>query len=706
LYGVLAVPFFVGATAITVALMEAGERVGSLYAWNMIGSGAGGLLAIALLYPLKPEDALVATVIPALPGALLALLKRSHPRPGRSTGVPRVPVRRPSRPLPWSTAILLLVGTVVVLWQPPWDVQITPFKGLPQIESFPDAERVGEAWGPTGSVAAVRAPAFHHAPGLSLASLEALPEQIALFVDGETAGAATIWEGDPASVAFLDWLPSNAPYAIDSIGSVLVLGSGDGLQVLSALAQGVERVTAVELVGPLVKLADQVVDPTSRVYADPRVETVVGDARAFAARTTQRFDLVVLAASGTFAVGASGIHGTGESYLETVEAYEQFLALLEPGGTLAVTRWLRTPPRDNVKLIFTVDEALRATGVELSRDVMAFLRSWATGTLLIRPDGFGSADLQDLLAFTEPRLFDLDWPVPADPVLQHNVLDRSVYREALEAASRGEIAADRFMTEYAFDVSPATDDRPYFGQFLRLTSLPALLAEERAAWLPVAEWGYLAVFATLLQSGLLSLVLLGIPVWVLTRSGGAGSPHLLRTAAYFWAIGFGFIFVELAAIQRLGLVLGHPVLAASATLATLLIFSGIGSGLSDRIPVKRTATACALVAFLAFLTGLVADHAGALVAFPLPVRASAALVLLAIPGVLMGAPFPMGLRTLAPEPTSLAWAWAANSVASVIGASLATLLAMEIGGSGLIMAGAGFYALAAVVAGGTSAQPN
>ena len=689
-YACLALPFFVGGSAITIALMEAGERVGGLYAWSMVGSGLGGVLAIGLLYLLAPEDALAATVVPTLPVALVVLLE--EPGQASSSRIRRYGARVAALALG-----LLLVASLV---RSPWTVAITPFKGLPQVEAFPDARRIGEAWDPTGWATAVRAPAFHHAPGLSLMFGESLPEQVGLFVDGETSGGATEWGGDPGRVTFLDWLSSSAPYAIGSPRSVLVLGAGDGLQVMNALAHGAERITAVELVGPLVELADAVVDPASRVYEHPRVRTVVGDARTFAARTSERFDLIVLAASGTFAAGASGIHGTGENYLETVEAYRQFLTLLEPGGVLSVTGWLRTPPRDNVKLILTVSEALRALGVDRPGEATAFLRSWATGTLLVRPDGWGREALERLRAFAEPRLFDVDWPMGLESAEAHNVLDRPVFREALQAAAEGPEAAARFADAYSFDVTPATDDRPYFGRFLRLGSLPALLGEERGAWLPVAEWGYLAVLATLVQSGVLSLLLLGVPVLVLTRAAGDERPKLLTTAVYFWAIGFGFMFVELATIQRLGLVLGHPVLAASVTLAALLVFSGVGSTISDRIPVRGTAWACTVVALVAALFALVADQAGALVSLSLPLRASAALLVVAVPGLLMGAPFPMGLRKLAPEPTALAWAWAANGVASVIAASLATLLAVEIGGRGLILTGAACYLVAGAVARG------
>lgn len=739
LYACLALPFFVGAGAITLALMRAGPSVGHLYAWNMVGSGFGGLLAIGLLFPFPPDQALAATIVPTLPVAAAGLLELAssrgrgrRPTPPGPTSTGRATVGRLGA---WAGAAMLCAGVVLAAVRPPWTLSITSFKGLPQVEAFQGATRVGERWGPTGWVTGVRTPAFHHAPGLSLGFQGELPEQVALFVDGETAGGVTVLDAETAGsteadqtgapmegARFLDWLPSAAPYALGRPASVLVLGSGDGLQVLSALTHGAERVTAVELVEPLVRLADEVVEEESRVYSHPRVRTVLGDARGFAARTDERYDLIVLTASGTFAAGASGVHGTGENYVETVEAYRRYLELLEPGGTLAVTRWLRTPPRDNVKLIFTVDEALRRSGVAVGEQNRAFLRSWATATLLVRPDGFDPEALDRLRAFATSRLFDVDWPVAdggsldadaaaggavaSDQVdagprivggaVQHNVLERPVFREALQAANEGEDVARRFRSAYAFDVSPATDDRPYFGQFLRLTSLPALLAEERGAWLPVAEWGYLAVVATLVQSGLLSLLLLGLPVVVLARSGEK-EVRIGRTALYFGAVGFGFIFLELAIIQRLGLVLGHPVFATSATLGALLVFSGLGSAGSDRVPVGYTGIACAAVAVSALVLGVGSGAAEAFVSLPLPARAAAALAVLAVPGVLMGVPFPLGLRKLAPEAAPLAWAWAANGVASVMGASAATLLAMEVGGSGLLIAGGVCYLAAAGV---------
>ncbi len=82
---------------------------------------------------------------------------------------------------------------------------------------------------------------------------------------------------------------------------------------------------------------------------------------------------------------------------------------------------------------------------------------------------------------------------------------------------------------------------------------------------------------------------------------------------------------------------------------------------------------------------------------PFSMRAAASLTLVAVPGTLMGLPFPLGLRSLASQEGGVAWAWAVNGIASVLGASLAIVLAMEVGGGGLLLVGSACYGCAAVI---------
>ena len=632
---VLALPFCAGTAAVILAMLARPEATPALYAANLGGSGAGALLALALL---------------------------------------RLP--------------------------PPWTQRVSPFKALPQVEAYPDAHRAGESWGPLGWVVAVQTPAFHYAPGLSLAFRGPLPPQAALFVDGELAGGATAWHGDVAAAAFLDWLPAAAAYRVVRPRNVLVLGAGPGLEVLSALVHGAHRVVAVELDPAVIGLTRRLLDAASDVYRDPRVELVLGDARSFVAHTPERFDLIVLSPGEPFGTAAAGLHALAEDYLTTVEALHAYLGRLRPGGVLVMTRWVRAPPRDDVKMILTAGAALRAAGQASVGSRLVCLRSWATATALLRPAGFGAADVAALRDFATSRLLDADWlagpPPPDVPVF--NRATQPLAREAAQASAWGPDSAAAVAARYAFDVRPATDDRPYFSHFIRFTTLGRLLTLGAANWLPYAEWGYVAVLATVLQGALVAAILMLVPAAVLAWRGPSGGTRLEVTGTYFGAIGLGYLSVEMAFVQQLQLLLGHPVYAVTAAVAGFLVFSGVGSLGLGRL--TRAWKAAAAVAALVLLELAVAP---AIVrsAQPLGLAARAAVgvgVLMPL-AVAMGAPFPIGLRALAADrPGALAWAWAVNGFASVIAAGLATLVAVEWGWRWVLLGGATCYAVAAIAA--------
>lgn len=632
---VLALPFLAGTASVILAMLARSDAVPALYGANLAGSGAGALLALLLL-------------------------------------------RIPS----------------------PWPPRPSPFKALPQVEAYPDARRAGERWGPLGWVVAVRTPAFHYAPGLSLAYRGPLPAQAALFVDGELAGGATDWRGDTALAAFLDWLPAAAAYRVVRPRTVLVLGAGPGLEVLAALVHGARRVVAVELNPDVIELTRVVLDASSDVYRDSRVELVVGDARSVVAHTRERFDLVVLSPGEPFGTAAAGLHALGEDYLTTVQALRAYLDHLEPGGALAMTRWIRAPPRDDVRMILTAAAALRSGGDTAVGGGLICLRSWATSTTLVRPRGFDAADLARVRDFAASRLLDADWLAgaapPGAPVF--NRVEEPAAREAAAAAARGADSAAAMAGRYAFDVRPPTDDRPYFSHFLRFGTLRRLLALGAASWLPFAEWGYLAVLATVLQGALVAAILMLVPAAVLASARPSGGVSLGAIGTYFGAIGLGYLAVEMAFVQQLQLLLGHPVYAVTAAVAGFLAFSGAGS-----LRLGRLATAWKAAAAVAAMVLLELAVAPAITrgAQPLGLTARAAIgVAVLMPlAFFMGAPFPAGLRVLtAGRPGALAWAWAANGFASVIAAGVATLCAVGWGWRWVLLGGAACYVAAALAA--------
>ncbi len=669
-YLLLALPFGFSGAAILLALTGAGQRPGLVYGASFGGAALGAAGALAASAALAPAQSV----------ALPALLAAAGPLVARRSAVP--------------IATGLVVGALAVMV--PWRLAIHPSKALPQVAAFPEAERLYQSPGTAGWVVAVRAPAFRFAPGLSLAYRGAFPRQDALFVDADLAGAVTDWS-DSAAARILAWVPAALPFALgDPPRHVLVIGNAAGLDVPAALALGAARVTAVDLHPRLVRAA------RAPRFERGRVRWIVGDARAHVARTAERYDRIAIGPAGGPGAGSGGLHALQEDFLHTVDAYAAYLTRLTDGGVLAITRWLELPPRSSVRVVLTAAAALRRRGTAPERSLVV-ARSWGTVTVLVKPAGFAAAELAALEAWAASRWYDLDWrPGTTAPVSRFNLLDDPVLFTAARAAVTSEAAAREFAAGYPFRVAPATDARPYPHQFVGPVAWRAFAGRSRGDWVPFAEWDYVGLVATLAQSALLGAALIVAPVVVTharrrlrgAERGGA------RLVVYFVAIGLAYLAAEMAAIQQLTLLLGHPVYAVTAVLGVMLACSGLGSVWSDRLAADVAAPVCLVIALLAALLAIaLLPTVHAVQAAPLAVRAVVAVVVLAPVATLMGAPFPLGLRALAGGAgPRAAWAWAANGAASAVAAPLAALVALEAGSQLLLGGAAASYAVAAAAA--------
>lgn len=675
IYLLLALPFGVAAIAILLALTLEQRRPGSVYGASFLGAGLGAVIGVAVLWVVFPVRALAVPALLAACGSFSAVWDE-----GRRMG---------------SIAGAMAILAVAAFLRPPWTLNVTPYKGLPQVEAYPDARRVAESTSPLGWVVAVEAAAFRHAPGLSLSYRGAFPKQTALFVDGELAGAASPW-GPGEGTAILDWLPSAAPYSIGGRIDVLILGAGGGMEVWNALSHGAKRVTAVELDPRLPGLGGWREDRGLPTGAE--IDWIIGDARAYVARSDEEFDLITIGPGRSFGTSGGGVHALNEDFLHTVEAYARYLERLGPQGVLAITRWIMLPPRQNLRVILTAAQALRRVAPGSLANGLVVMRSWATGTVLVKPAGFSEEELERLTVWADERRFDLDWaPGLEATAAEYNLMDEPVLYEAAAAAVAGPDSAARFAASQVFDIAPLNDARPFPHHFLRAGSLGEFFGRDRGSWLAFAEWGYLALVATLVQSLGLAALLLIVPVAIRARSE---SPHeWARLIGYFGAIGFAYLAAEIAAIQQLSLLLGHPVYAVAAVLAAFLVFSGLGSAWSDRLETQTVSFAgAALAGALLFYAAALLTLVHLLQPTHASLRLTAGLLLMAPLALGMGLPFPLGLRSVAGSGTeAVAWAWAANGFMSVVATPLAALIALEAGSRVLFLTAAFAYAAAAAL---------
>lgn len=671
----LVLPFFASGLAVGAVLAGFPHAAGSLYAASFLGAGAGALAAVAILGVLRGPSAMLAGAAVATAGA--ALLWRGLPatvRKGEAGNGHAIAERRGA-----AVSAALAVAAVLAATVAPFDLPPSPYKTLSQVLLYPDAEVVFSGWNAVVRVDVVRSASVRSAPGLSVAFPGVPPALPGLMTDGENLRGLP---GD-ADAAFTEYLSSAVAYRL-SPGRTLIVGLS--AEVLGALRHRIREITVLEDNWLVVEAAR------------PAVRTIAENPRTFLRRSRERFDLIQIPPQTSYRVVASGAYSLAEHYLYTVEAFRDYLAALAPGGVLAVTTWVQTPPSEEVRVWAAAVAALEGLAGPGPR--LVALRSMNTMTILVKPRGFDPADVAAVRTFAASRRFDITHAhgVGAAESNRYNVLPTDVHREAFAAV----LDPDRrsaFLRAYPFDVRPARDDRPFFFHFFRWSQVPQILAGLGRTWQPFGGGGYLVLVALLAVVTVLSAGLILVPLRALTPAG------LERRGAvfvYFLALGLAYLFVEIPLLQQMILVVGAPTYATASVLAGLLVASGCGSLLSSRQVPRLPAVLGALALLVLGLALVLPRILDAALGLPLPGRLAVLAAVVVPPGVLMGIPFAAGIRLLGrTAPHLIPWAWGINGCASVIGSILAAMATLEWGfrvvllAAGLVYAGAGLTAMLA-----------
>ena len=679
LYLVLSTPFFCAANAIGLALIAFRHCAGRVYAADLVGAGLGSLVLLGLLYLLWPEELLRIIAATGFVAMCLGALELR------------------ARPAVWVGAAVIGLAATIAIPTALLRFEPGPYKGLSQALLVDGTRVTLERSSPLGRVSVIESPRvpLRSAPGLSLSSTSEPPDQLGVFTDGDNLQVITAAGGDDERLAFLAETTSALAYRIAMPRTVFVPGASGGMEILRAQRLGAQLVDAVELdpqVADLLRV--EFSDYTGGLLRRPGVRLHVGDARGFLAASDGRYDLIQMSLTG--ASGGGGLGGLNEDYLHTVEAFRLYLGHLEPGGFLSITRWAQIPPRDSLKLVATVIAALESSGVSDAADRLLMIRGWQTSTLLVKNGPVTTGEVQRLREFCDALSFDVVWfpGIRTEDVNLYNQLPAPWYFDGVRALL-GPGHAD-FTAAYAFDIRPATDDRPYFQNFFRWSVLTEAWRAKDRGGMALLEAGYLLLVTTLVQALLAGLLLILLPLVLFAPLARIHRRLRWQVFAYFAGIGLAFLFVEIAFLQKLMLLVHHPTVALSLVLATFLLGAGAGSAWSSRFPTGQSRSllvgAVAGIVLLGALYGAAFDAlVGELAAWPTAARALVAAGLLAPLAFCMGMPFPLALREL-DEPL-VPWAWGINGCASVVSAALATLLAVDFGFSTVLWIALALYVL-------------
>lgn len=663
LYLVTALPFYFGGLALTLLLSRYLADVNRLYFWDLVGAGTGCLLIIVLLKVLGGITAILAIAIVGLLAAALLM-------PPETARVHRLGL--------WAVMLLLAAAGAGNLVYGYADIRFARGRYEPNL--------LWRAWNSFSRVAVYpsQSQAMDQAWGLSRTYRGPIPEQLGMVVDDTGYTTMYRWEGEKTLGFFRDNVIA-LPYYLKTAPTALVIGPGGGKDVLAALAMDAERVTAVE-VNPLIVrgVNDEFGAFTGELYRHPKVQLAVDEGRSYIRRSEQRYGIIQASAVFGRMAPSAGAFTLSENNLYTVEAFRDYWQHLTDDGILTISRFIFE--RETLRLVSLGLALLDEEGVADPGAHIAVVKERGLANFMLKRTPFTAAEIARLRELAADKEFDVVF-------LPDRRDGGGVYQRLI--ASAGSAA---FYDEFPFDISPTSDDRPFFyymykpADFAGLFSFPEKSQFEDRAVLILRN-------LLVVVSALVALFIL-LPLLLLRgkclRETGAG-----RRVLYFACLGLGFMLIEIGLLRRFILFLGHPIYSLAVILFSLLLFSGFGSLLADRC--RRGGERRPLLVVLLALVLLSNIYIFALppllqgwMAAPVLGRCLLAGLLLAPLGLLLGMPLPLGMRLFHRGGEAVAWSWGINSATSVLGTILAVVMAMNFGFAMTLLAGEAIYLLALV----------
>lgn len=687
------IPFFLGAVVIGFYLSYFQEFTPSIYGSNLFGSGAGALVALLFMFWFPAYELPVKITVVAAFAVITQLFSN-------------ISYYFSKRNVLSITAVVLslAVGIGTFLFQP--EIKVDQYKTYAHMERLSaqgDAEKVLTRFGPRAQIDVFQSERVHQTLFAGLQSTANPPSQLSLLLDGESAGG--IFNVDSLEeTVIMDFTPQSIPYRLMESPSVLLLGEITGNNIWLAKRFGAEKITVVQNNPQIIGLMkNELADSSGRIFLRPDVEVVDLKPRLFLKRNEEQFDIIQLVSGEAMTAGTQGLQSLSENYLLTTQGIGDAIQDLTPDGVVTITRGLQTPPRDNIKLFGLFAEALRHEGVENPGEHLLQARNYLAMNTMLSKNPVGEYRLSRFVAVAKDQLMDFEhYPgIQSDTLTQTNQIDGpegKSYSYFHHAAKQ--ILGDQprlFYDSWAYNVEPATDNRPYFYDFFKWSSVDVIMEAYGRHWFQHLELGYVVLVVTFAEVTLAAFLLILLPLFFLRQRLGRLN-NKLPTFIHFGFIGIGFMFLEMVFIQQFTNFMGDPIYSVAVAMTAILVFSGIGSSIQKKLPwppVTRINIAAALIMGIAILFLLTLDPLLALfVDFPLWGRFLVTLFLLFPLTFMLGWMFVSGIGVLENRsPELVPWAWGVNGFASVMSAPLAVMLSMSFGFYAVILIAAGCYGI-------------
>lgn len=676
-------PYFFGGLFLAIIFSSVTHCIGKVYFWNLLGSGVGAVLITLLLTPFGAEKVIgVAAVLSVVSGLLLAI---------------------PAHRITAGGAIALLIALFLVF--PHLEI-VFPFKpdpkdatGFYMLTKSRDRgegskiEREFSEWNLVGRIDVWKQ------EGKSLSTPEETDYRL-LTVD---SGSSTVLICDPGKDEWGKELFEETVYGLAYLAKpnpdeVLVIGTGGGTDVQTALHWGAGNVTAVEINSSTFGVVKGKYASFLKWPLSERVSIVHEDGRSFVKHTQKCYDIIQLTGVDTSAINAIGTLNMVEENLYTVEAFEDYLIALKPDGVLSVLRFLKA----DVRLTAIAAEALLRQGITRPQDHIVAFRQGLAASVLISKSKFIKSQLDTISAVAERKVpnhvfippfevFNLGFNLPISLIYLPNRVAESPYRNYFRSVTSGPIGRQKQFKQKAIP----TDDNPFFMLFEQLRGRIKPLMREKIQ-LFKQFW-----FSTVI----LALVCIIFPVMVFRRKI-TSYRSLIWVFPYFFLIGVCFMTFEVGIINWFCIFVGSPGASTAVVLTSTLVASGIGSYTSE-FRRWRPELRIALATGILMISSLALKSLSPIIfnecwkaGIGQELRGVVAGVMIAPMGFAMGWFFPAGLRAVdlyLSDRYLVPWAISINGFASVLGSIVALPIIFYFGFSYLFLIALNGYLFAGIL---------
>ena len=657
----LALPFFFMGMITSIAYITMPQKTGYIYFMNMCGSAIGAIIPMVFLSRLEEGRLIVLVAIVPLLAYILSIQSLQSDMRFHSSKHFKTYAKI-------SVSIIIFLSLAIFALtrhHPILQVRPSDYKALSQMLLLPDTAITETSASIRGRVNTVKSPFLRFFPGLSLNYNGVLPAQFSVFKDGD--GQLICYEDHKKSLEFSKHTLAYAGYVLNkSPNRVLIIQNGGGTVLPCAITAKASHITIIEKHPRFAEIIQDHYD----------IQTINESARSFLSRSSVTYPIIHLENWGTSLPGTSSL---SQDYMFTKQAFQTYFNHLSADGLLIISRRLLLPPSHMVRLCATVFEALNSLQVHTPQHHMVILRNWDTFTLIVskRP----LTDVTNIEIFAREKNFDMVWPQDqGSPWINHfNKFEKPFHFLAVRSLVNAYESTTQkiFFQHYVLDVSPQTDNRPFPDKFFKWSRAKLIHQMTGSRLYSLLMSGELIVGIVFLEAVLISAFLLALPLFIFGRHR---ERMPISRVVFFLFVGAGFILFEIFFINTYILIFDDPVLSFTVVLSGLLIFSSAGGIISQHLKPKVLKTSMGLLCCLLFVMIITMDALlDKMMMLPAPVCFFMSMVLMLPAGLLLGIPFPMGMRCLLAEPAHRAYMWAANGCASVLASIAAAQMAISSG---------------------------